>query len=102
MSTDNHRTEDALAFERVFLDTVVEMIQEKGLSVNEFAKMAFPEDYRSFPVRRFNTMLKKNKMGTPSRITLSDACLISEGLDIDLPYLILIVWQRLMHPVEPA
>mgnify|MGYP001105475290 CR=1 FL=1 len=100
MLADNQNGEHAVAFERAFLATVLEWMETRGFTVNAFAKKAFPEGYRSDPVRRFRAMVTQGRLGKPQRINLADAYLISEGLGVDLPYLIFITRQRLIEEAQ--
>lgn len=97
MNPGSAKAEAALRFERIFVTLILDLLEKRHLSVPAFAQDAFPKEYRSDPVRRFRAMVTQGKLGKPQRITLADAYLIAEALEIDLPYLILMARQKMLN-----
>jgi len=95
-----HLTEEAFAFERIFIQKVLDLAKKKGFSIASFAQTAFPPGYKSDPVRRSRTILSKNRLGKPQKINLTDAYLMSKALGMELPYLMLIACQGIMDEME--
>lgn len=92
-----NRAEDALRFERIFLDVILDLLEKRNLTPAAFAQDAFPKDYRSDPVRRFRAMITQGKLGKPQRVNLADAYLLAEALEIELPYLVLMACQKMLR-----
>lgn len=100
MFGDNHDWGDAITFEKVFLETVLEKLEKRGFGINGSAKETFPEEYYSDAARRFRAMMNQHGLGKSQRITLTDAYMIAKGLEMDLAYLIFIVVQTKIHEAE--
>lgn len=96
MAAGSAKAEEALRFERIFVDLVISLIKKRKLTLRGFAQDAFPIEYRADPVRRFRSMVKHGKLGKPQRISLADACLMAEALEIDLSYLVLMARERML------
>lgn len=107
MTGKARKADDALRFERIFLDVILDLIEKRNIAPATFAQSAFPKEYRSDPVRRFRAMITQGRLGKPQRINLADAYLLAEALGIDLPYLVLMACQKTLiastnqNKVEP-
>jgi len=85
-------------FERVFLETVLEMMEESRINKSELARASFP--YRSDPGRAFRAMVTRNRLGKPQRITLRDAYNFANALEKDFSFIAHMARQKLLHAKE--
>jgi len=85
-------------FERIFLQTILEMMQESRLNKSELARASFP--YRSDPGRAFRAMITRNRLGKPQRITVRDAYNFASALGKDFAFIAHMARQKMLHAEE--
>lgn len=79
--------ENTLDFEKIFVDHISGMLQEKGISHNEFGKLVFGETDGG---RLWRSIRDPQNSGKRRKVTINEAYTMATVLGTDLPY---IMWQ---------
>jgi hypothetical protein len=85
-------------FERIFLETILEMMEESKLNKSELARASFP--YRSDPGRALRAMITRNRLGKPQKITVRDAYNFANALGKDFAFIVHMARQKMLHAEE--